>query len=194
MCITACYVCLCMPLRHICTCTHAHTHTYTHTGRHRRPDLERIRPVNLERRSATMPAVASDYLVPRPFLGLTQEQLQLQASRMQHPHSARHSCETILGLNHDYEDVGSAVSQHSSSPDYSNVSSSTLTLKRNEAYRACESGSERRKEKVRVEILDGPSTRDMVIPNPLYVQTSSGEERFSDDSGEYVDPTGSSYL
>lgn len=156
-------------------------HTNTHSGRHRRPDLGRLHSVNLQKQSTTMPAIASDYLLPQS--GLAQEQLQLP----------RYSCETIQGLNHDYERVEEVISEHNSNPDYTNMNTSTLIMKRNEAYRARES-NERHKRKVEVEILDEPCTRDKVLPDPLYEQTASGEDRLSTNSSEYIDMTGNPYL
>ncbi len=166
-------------------------HTTGANVRSLRPDLERVRPANLQRRSATMPVVASDYLVPQPFLGVAQEQLQTGSSRVTQQPVSRYSCETSLG--HEYEDVQYAVSDGSSitTHDYSNLTDSSVLMKKNEAYSAC-STIDRQRGMTR---LEGPyCNADVIISNPLYIRTTSQEERISDDSDEYVDPTDSSYL
>lgn len=164
------------------TLTRTHTHTRT-IGSVVRPDLERVRPVNYQRRSATLPMVASDYLVPQPFLILSQQQLQNSWMSRQ----SSDNCEITQG--HEYEDVKVPLPENESNSEhiYSNLTNSSVTMTVNEAYSAC---NQTEHSKGRVEF----HTHNAVVPNPMYIRTTSQEDRISDDSGEYVDPSDLSYL
>lgn len=132
-----------------------------------------------------MPA-AADYLVPQPFLGLTQAQLEQQAQRLNRSQSLQHhSYETTLGFSHEYEDVVNFVDNGGEKPDnYVNITQPEM--KRNAAYRAC-STSEDERGMTRIQLLEGASCNDIVIPNPLNcinTQSRPGRERMSDVSDD----------
>lgn len=135
--------------------------------------------------------VASDYLIPQPFLGITQDQLEQQAQRLHRSRSLqpRYSYETTLGFSHEYEDVVdlAMVDSGEEKPDtYVNVNQPEM--KRNAAYRAC-STSEDERGMTRIQLLEGASCQDIVIPNPLncvHTQSHPGirRERMSDVSDD----------
>ncbi len=134
--------------------------------------------------------VASDYLVPQPFLTVSQQ--QFQNSWMSRQSGNGYNCNSTQG--HEYEDVKVPIdSEHI----YSNLTNSAVTMTVNEAYSACNTAERRREEAEPSRGSVGPAkplSHTVVIPNPLYIRTTSQEERISDDSGEYVEPSEFSYL
>ena len=130
--------------------------------------------------------VASDYLIPQPFLGLTQDQLEQQTQRLNRSRSLQHhSYETTLGFSHEYEDVIDFVDSGGEKSD-TRVNITQPEMKRNAAYRAY-STSEDERGMTRIQLLEGASCHDIIIPNPLNcinTQSRPARERISDDSDD----------
>lgn len=132
--------------------------------------------------------VAADYLVPQPFFSLSQQQLQESWVSRQSPNDFNYN------ITHEYEDVKVTPSENNSEHIYSNLTNSSVTMTVNEAYSASNAADYlKRRVEPSIEKIQ-PPIRNAVIPNPMYICTTSHEERISDDSGEYVDPSDCSYL